>query len=340
MPQNLFQNGLLIMSVELIEVTEKIIKTIENKSLTLFQDPKWLEIISKSYGHSAFYCIVSKNGQRVFLPIIRIKDKFIALPFIDYVEAFSSSDFSESIYTDIVNYFSCKQLSLHFRFQKKLPDNEGIFVNTSNIIQTLPLKKNSVLQWNSLSAKVRNQIRKFENSGITITDDDSYLEGFYSLWAKRISSLGTPPHSFEFFDNIFSHLKSHNRILLTAWLEKKIVGGLVLLFDQNRAYVPWASADKNFMSYCVNHGLYWKAIRMALELGKIEFDFLRSQKGSGPYYYKKQWGAEEVPLYYYSNCKSKDPHANKMYKIATFIWKIIPSKIALIVGPCLRKNIP
>jgi lipid II:glycine glycyltransferase (peptidoglycan interpeptide bridge formation enzyme) len=67
----------------------------------------------------------------------------------------------------------------------------------------LDLEQDEETQWKALDAKVRNQVRKAEKSGLTaMTGHMELLEGFYEVFCRNMRDLGTPVYSKNFFRNI------------------------------------------------------------------------------------------------------------------------------------------
>ena len=63
--------------------------------------------------------------------------------------------------------------------------------------------------------------------------------------------------------------------------------------------MPWAACSKEHFALCPNMLLYWETIRTACADGFARFDFGRSTRQSGTYRFKRQWGAQEEPLFWY-----------------------------------------
>jgi CelD/BcsL family acetyltransferase involved in cellulose biosynthesis len=89
--------------------------------------------------------------------------------------------------------------------------------------------------------------------------------------------------------------------------------------------------------------LYWDTIRAAAADGFGHFDFGRSTRDSGTYRFKRQWGAEERPLFWYrvSTGAGADTGAADAGSSAaapfTAVWRHLPLSVTEHVGPYLRK---
>ena len=80
----------------------------------------------------------------------------------------------------------------------------------------------------------------------------------------------------------------------------------------------------------------------ATDAGLKVFDFGRSQKGTGPYNFKKYWAFEPEPLSYEfylvqaTELPEIDPK-NAKYRLMVNAWTKLPLPIAKTVGPPLAR---
>ena len=90
--------------------------------------------------------------------------------------------------------------------------------------------------------------------------------------------------------------------------------------------------------------LYWEAIKNAIESNCDVFDFGRSSPESGTFRFKKQWGAEPLPLYWYYHInKGEIPNVNPnnpKFSLLVNTWKCLPLSIANSLGPKITRGLP
>jgi len=91
--------------------------------------------------------------------------------------------------------------------------------------------------------------------------------------------------------------------------------------------------------------LYWRAIKNSCERKYSYFDFGRSLENSGTFNFKKHWGADIRPLYYYYYLNNIDhvPNTSTLnHKRQKFskIWGKLPVELATFLSPYLRRNFP
>jgi FemAB-related protein (PEP-CTERM system-associated) len=196
--------------------------------------------------------------------------------------------------------------------------------------------------WKGLPAKVRNQVRKAEKSGLsTIVGGQELLEDFYRVFVVNMRDLGSPVHSLTFFSSIAVEFGSQLRVRLVLD-GNKIVGGLISLCFKDTVSVPWASALREYFPKCPNNLLYWQEIQDSCVRGFKSFDFGRSSVGSGTYEFKRQWGARAVPLYWYvladnpGSGNTIDGTSLK-YRLLREVWQRLPLGVTAALGPRIRK---
>ena len=67
------------------------------------------------------------------------------------------------------------------------------------------------------------------------------------------------------------------------------------------------------------------------------FSFGRCTKNTGTHKFKKQWGCEDVQLYFNFSEEQKGNIKNAIFLMK--LWKKIPYKLAMIFGPFITKRI-
>jgi serine/alanine adding enzyme len=145
-------------------------------------------------------------------------------------------------------------------------------------------------QWRAFNAKLRNQIRKAEKSGLqSVLGDLELLDDFYAVFARNMRDLGTPVYPGRFFRNILEAFPQTTRIIGVYHERKMIAAGIASWFGDTLE-MPWASSISDYKALCPNNMLYWQAIKFAIEKGFRRFDFGRSTPHEGTYNFKKQWG--------------------------------------------------
>ena len=208
----------------------------------------------------------------------------------------------------------------------------------------LPLGRDSNDMWKGLKPKVRNQVRKARKSGLRVEMGGSErLESFYAVFAENMRDLGTPVHSFAMFQNLFA-IFPHDTRLFIVYRQHEPVGGAIMLTFKDIVEVAWASSRRTSFRDCPNNLLYGEAMKHACEQGFKEFDFGRPIRSDGSYRFKRQWGADERPLFWQYHLTSgiRQPDISQASfgsRAMLFGWKRLPLAFANKLGPRIRRSI-
>ncbi len=319
---------------------------------TNYHQHGWRKVVENSFGHRTMYLAATNSQGEIcgVLPLVRIKSKLfgsflVSLPFFNYGGLLTSDD---SAATTLLNA-SLKLLSgtgadhIEFRHLKMC---DGIAATKQHkVTMILDLKMNENEQWNGLDAKVRNQIRKAEKSGLrTVIGREELLDGFYEVFCRNMRDLGTPVYGRIFFRNVLDEFPDTTRIL-SVMLGGKIIASALMSWYKDTLEVPWASSNRDFRQLCPNNLLYWEAIRFAIGNGSGKFDFGRSTPGEGTYNFKKQWSARPVQLYWQYQLRDgvalpEVNTKNPKYRLAIQVWRRLPLMITNILGPHIVRCIP
>ena len=151
-----------------------------------------------------------------------------------------------------------------------------------------------------------------------------------------------------FFVAVLDSFPTASRIYVVRLNGKAIGAGLVMA-NGDRLEIPWASSLRKFNRLCVNHLMYWRILEDACRDGFAWFHFGRSSVDSGPYRFKKQWGAKPVQLYWYylsadslSGAGSDPPPVatpQDSYGWGVRLWRHLPVAVASRLGPFIISKV-
>lgn len=295
----------------------------------------WRNVIEKSYGHKPCYLVAEQGGKLVgVLPLFIVKTPFagrcaISIPYMDCAGICASqAHVRQRLFEAAValtQRFHCKYIELrhssrHFAF---LPAKQ------TKAVMILKLHRDPELLWSSFDPKLRNQIRKAQKSGLSVTFGGLELLGdFYEVFLRNMRDIGVPAFPCDFFKNVFLEFPDRSRIAVVLYADK-VIGGAVMMWFKQTVIVPWASSNRAYFKYCPNNILYWEIIKHCCLRGFEYFDFGRSTVGSGTFHFKRRWGPEvrQLNWEYYLNKGSNIPDytsANRNYALAMKIWKHLP----------------
>ena len=198
-----------------------------------------------------------------------------------------------------------------------------------------------------LGSKLRSQVKRAEREGLgRRIGSVELLDDFYAVFAENMRDLGTPVYPKRFFEAILRRFESHCRLIVIDWQGRPAAAGF-LTFWRDRTEIPWASCRAEAKPIGVNMKLYWEVLAVAIERGCSVFDFGRSTVDSGTDRFKRQWGAQPAPLYWYrwertpagSEAAAGDGKGRAM-QWATAIWQRLPLRVANTLGPLISGALP
>lgn len=199
----------------------------------------------------------------------------------------------------------------------------------------------------SLGSKLRSQVKRAEREGAQCkTGGAALLDDFYAIFAENMRDLGTPVYPKRFFEAILRRFAQYCRLVVIESGGEPWAAAF-LVFWRGCAEVPWASCRAKAKPLGANMKLYWELLSQAIDRGCTSFDFGRSTIDSGTYRFKRQWGAEPMPLYWYrwerhgsGRETSAGEEKGKVIQLAATIWQRLPLPIANTFGPLISGSLP
>jgi len=322
----------------------------QSEQASFFHQWAYQHVVARTFGHSPYYLTAWQDADICgILPLFIVHSwlfgRFlVSLPFVDYGGICSDDKDAEwALWQEAVRLARQEGVQ-YIELRQRYSGSLSLPVQTHKVNLVLPLSVNAEMVWQRLDSKVRNQVRKAQKSGLTFEAGDlQKLADFYQVWSKNMRDLGTPAYPLAFFRNFLEAFPNTSEILLVRHGEKPVGAGISIYF-KNTVEVPWASSLREYFAYCPNNLLYWEAVRRACERDCQEFHFGRSTVGSGNYFFKKQWGAQDKQLYYLywlaegNKMPDFDPHSSK-YRLAVALWRRLPLALANVLGPWIVRGI-
>lgn len=325
---------------------ERIVHEVSHSHLA--HAPEWFTVIRDAYGHEPLYLGAEDGeGHSGVLPAFVVRRPVFgtivtSMPFLDAGGPCSSSPALAHVLVEQL-LAEAKRVGarvVELRCTERFALAAQPMEHKVNLI--LPLTADSGALWRHLDGSIRSQIRKAERSGLSVElGGAEKLTEFYDIFAVRMRDLGSPVHALGFIRAVFGSFGDRARIALIR-KGGTSVGGLIALAFRDTLAVPWASCLKEYFSLCPNMLLYWETLRAACAEGFRRFDFGRSSRHSGTYRFKRQWGAREEPLFWYTiptSPRSSPPVSSASTGAALLakVWQRLPVSVTRQLGPPIRK---
>jgi serine/alanine adding enzyme len=314
----------------------------------LAHSPEWFTVVRTAYGHDPLYLSAEAGeGCLGLLPAFVVRRPFFgtvvtSMPFLDAGGPCSPSAAVAQVLVEhlIGEARRVGARVVELRCTERLTLASQPMEHKVNL--TLDLPADSGRLWGDLDSSLRNKIRKGERSGLSVEfGRTEKLAPFYDVFAARMRDLGSPVHARGFFRAVLDSFGNRARIALVR-KGSTPVGGLVALAFKDSLVVPWSSCLKEYFSLRPNMLLYWEILQTACREGFRHFDFGRSSRHSGTYWFKRQWGAHEEPLFWYTipvtpRRSLPTPSASRGAVVLAKAWQRLPLAVTRRLGPRIRK---
>lgn len=311
---------------------------------------EWRGIFHAAYRLKTYYLVITRGLEWVgIFPIALIPGisglKAVSVPYCNYggLLVSDSADVNQVRHAALsfLRSKGIRRLEVREFGNAKFPN-----ANDGGVTMLLDLTVSSEMLWKQIGSKTRNQIRKAESYGLEIQWGRDQADDLYEIYAKNMGRLGTPVHTRDFIHEIIKAFGDQSDVL-TIRLQGRAVAAMLILKFGSTWIDPIASSLAEFKKINSNMLLYWEALKKASNLGVHCFDLGRSQRESGTYNFKRQWGAVATPLNYHSYVDgiqvasaSTDIYRSDSAAILAWLWTKLPSCIQLTFGPKIRRYIP
>ncbi len=321
----------------------------------LSRDPAWLSVLERAFGHE-IYALEAVDGERTcgFLPLAFVRSLLfgrflISLPYLNTNGVVADDDETRGRLIDravrLADELRVRYLELRHERKVEHPALTGALASKCHMRLELPEFPGPL--WEGLPAKVRNQVRKGEKSGLTtVRGGEALLPEFYSVFSRNMRDLGTPVYGRGLFAAALRQFPADAELVVVR-AELTPVAAALLLHGPGVTEVPSASSLRQYNHTCANMLLYWKLLERAIERGQAVFDFGRSTIDGNTYRFKKQWGAKPAPAawqYYRPGGDApgdNDPRPeNPRYQRLIRIWRQLPVSLTRWIGPSIVRGIP
>ena len=312
----------------------------------------WRRVITESFGHVAWYLMARDHEGvvRGVLPLVHLNSRLfgnvlVSLPFVNYGGLLTDTDEAATALLGQAMRLRDRVGAAHLELRHLREWPLDLACKKHKVTMLLPLAPDCDTQWKLFNAKLRNQVRKAQKSGLTVRwGGAELLDDFYDIFVRNMRDLGTPVYGRGLFEKVLATFPDNSRII-GVYLNDNVVAAGLASWYRSTLEIPWASSNKDYKNLCPNNLLYWEAISFAIRQGFRIFDFGRSTPGEGTFRFKEQWGAEPHPLYWQYALKDGgflpevSPH-NPKYDLAIKVWQRLPLWLTRILGPSIVRNIP
>lgn len=309
----------------------------------------WQKVFHK-HGLKTFYIYAQQQSHITgVLPLVLssslIFGRFItSVPFYNYSGILANDPHVAQLLYQKAQQIAQQCHAKHVELRHTYPVLPDLDSHRQKVRMLLEIPDSSDELWNSFKSKLRSQIRRAMKEDMDcIVGGAELLNDFYRVFAINMRDLGTPVWPKSLFRTVFTYFPENAHICCVYYQKKAVAAGFLLGFGDTLE-IPSASSLRKYNSLSPNMLLYWNVLKFACEKNYHSFDFGRSSPDSGPYRFKKQWGAKEFPLHWqYWLADGSLPQLNpqsKKFQMAIQLWKKLPVSLANIMGPFISLKLP
>lgn len=324
----------------------------------------WRTVIKRAYSYPTHYLMAILIDDKNFaepavqgvLPLVHMRslafgNHLISIPFFDNAGILWTTPEAGRVLISEGLRLGRKLGARSIELRQGQPIDKPVWAEPDHIIQTSSEKVRMVLNLSSSSeelmrsfkSKLRSQVKNPIKKGLqTRIGGIELLKDFYRVFSENMRDLGSPVHSAKLMAAVLQIFKGKARIFVIHQGRQPLAASLVIGFNETLCN-PWASSLRRYKSLNANMLLYWRMLEYACDRGFRRFDFGRSSPEEGTFKFKQQWGANPVPLAWYTlplvrNRANASPNKNS-YEPLIRMWQRLPVALTKIIGPPIRKRI-
>jgi len=310
----------------------------------------WKIVIEESFSHACYFLYIKKDDKICgVLPLVEVKSilfghALISTPFCVYGGAIADSDLLTRALEDEACQLAEKLHVDYLELRYKEKQDSSLLLKQAHSTFGCEIAENSDQILANIKKKQRAVIRHSLKNELTFSleTDKKNLHDFYRLLSTSYRNLGTPIFTKRYFENLIETFGDCSDIVIIKNKENQPSSTVMNFYFQDQVLPYYGGGNDSARGLKSADFMYYQVMCHAQEKGKTWFDFGRSKNDSGPYKYKKNWGMEAKPLYYYYhlvNAKelpNLSPN-NPKYKFFISMWQKLPLKVSQFVGPFLSK---
>jgi FemAB-related protein (PEP-CTERM system-associated) len=317
---------------------------------TFFHLTGWKNLVEKVWRYKPVY-LMARTGNEIrgILPLFLVRNLFFGKRLISVPFAVSggvctlSKDVEEALVRRAAQL--TEEWNLDYLELRQIQEVSGnLETDTRYVTFHLELNQGPDLIWKNLRKSLRRCIKKAMNNDLQVDFESRDIKTFYRFYSEDQRNFGTPVQGFRWIKLLFNDFPENHAIARVRHGSRTVAMFLVRRFKETVSEVLGNDLPE-FRHMYPNHILEWRLLEDACKRGYTRYDFGRSLRESGPYFFKMGWGADPVQMHYqyYMNKRKKMPdhsQVNPSRKRLASVWKRFPVPLANALGPVIRKRFP
>ena len=320
-----------------------------SESATFFHRIGWRTLIEAEFRHRTHY-LVAERGERIVgvLPLAEIRSRLFghslsSLPFAVYGGPVADDEEATDALIDAAVERATALEVDHLELRNRAPlrpewPRQDLYVTFRRALDPDP-ERNML----AIPRKQRAMVRKGIKNGL-VAQVDPTPERFFALYTDNMHRHGTPAFRRRYFDRLCEVFGNACETLIVLDADARPVSGVMSFYFRDEVLPYYAGDNPRARDLAANDFKYWALMGRALERGARMFDYGRSKRDSGSFAFKKNWGFEPAPLAYEyrlvrAQAIPQNNPANPKYQAMISLWRRMPRRLVVALGPHLVRNL-
>lgn len=326
---------------------------------SIYQDPRWLELIESVYPKLHISRLVCKDeADRILwlLPLVgikplgRFKPMLISVPFGNYGGFIYPQKMNHSKQSPLLrplSEFLAHTRAFAIEIRSIAEPAQDFYVDDQFKRFEVSLSGNLDSLWRyGITGNARTSVRKADKLGLSVIfSHERALDIFRQLYERHAAFHGTPIHHPRWFEEMTRLFASETEVIL-AKLGEKFIGALLILYHKDQAILHTAVTDPQYYRIPATDRMLWGCFEHIKKNTNIQsFDFGRTRPVASKIFFKRKWGGKESTIFYAYLVKRGESlprilPENPKFSKAIWWWRHFPLFITRRIGPKLRPRIP
>jgi FemAB-related protein (PEP-CTERM system-associated) len=310
----------------------------------------WRNVVTRTYHHIPYYLLARDAGQVVgVLPLFLIRSRLfgrflVTGPYLSHGGLLAGSESAAGALLQAGKEIALRERARYMEIRGWQRLGHGLVLKDKYCTFLITLVSDPHCLWERFEGRGRKAVRRALRAGLTVDIGHDLVDRFDAALSQHMRELGTPFHRANFYRHLLEELSNQSEILMVR-RGGQYLGGLLLVSCKDTVVALYGGALTSERHMSPMSLLLWETIRYSFEKGFRYIDLGRSQWDSGTSLFKRQWGAEPVPIFYEyylaKGIKMPDVYpSNPRFRLAIAIWKRFPLWLTKSLGPWIIRDIP
>ena len=271
---------------------------------SLFSSPPWIDAVRSTYALDvAAWVVVDAAGNPIGgVPFARIAvpggARISIFPFSDFCDPICRSDDAWGLLSDRL-LDSPETVAVRILHNDAARTDPRFVTARKDWWHAIDIDRSIETMWSDLASSARRAIRRAEASELTVRvgRGSGDLRAFYELHrAVRKAKYRLLAQPYAFFEALADRF-GEDLILMTAWLDERLVAGVLYLAWQDTLYYKFNASSSEHLEVRPNDAMMWHGMLLAKTAGYRSIDLGRSDDGhEGLIRYKRKFATSEKEL--------------------------------------------